>query len=207
MHVRRCRPNRGKGRARPDTLKGGFRLRAAAAFEHAPGTKGGGEPCRNLRIFRVEGENGLGDEIVAEAVSSIELGGVALRECADQRAHAVRIGERKRWGGQSDRLHVYRAYAACGMVAWSDKPDLSTTSASAEHSAYRNRQRACWRSRHILQKRQSSERRHDGPSCCRLRHIAETRRDSACRFACCRQEIERDIPQGTAPGAGGIRAE
>src|SRR6266568_6365147 len=79
-----------------DPPKGGFCLRPAAAFEHAPAAKGSGKPCRNLRIFRVEGENGFGDEIVAETVRPTELCRVALRECADQRTDTIWIGERER---------------------------------------------------------------------------------------------------------------
>ena len=46
-------------------------------------------------FFGVERQHGVGEEIVAGAVGAVELGRVRLRERADQRADAVRIGERE----------------------------------------------------------------------------------------------------------------
>ena len=197
MRVRRCRPDRGKGRAlRLDALKGGFRLRAAAAFERAPGAKGGGEPCRNLRIFRVEGEHGLGDEIVAEAVSSIELGRVALRECADQaRAHGSDWRAKTRGGAVSPR--TLSSVSAAGL-----RPGAKTTCrppARPTHSACRNRQERA--GARVHRAATMSRARPCGRSCCRLSRIADDARAMICRFARRRKQIERDIPQGPPPGA------
>ena len=51
------------------------------------------ETCRNLRIFLVESEHGVSDEIVAGPVGAVELCGIALREGSDERANPVGIGK------------------------------------------------------------------------------------------------------------------
>src|ERR1700690_4541005 len=72
-----------------DALQRGLRLVAAALLQRAPAAERGGEPRRQLRIFRVEREHVVGGEKGAGAVGAVELGGVCLREGADQRAAAV----------------------------------------------------------------------------------------------------------------------
>ena len=54
-----------------------FCLGAAAFFERAPGTEGGRQPCGQLRVFLIQGEHGIGNKIIAGAIDTIELGGIA----------------------------------------------------------------------------------------------------------------------------------
>ena len=70
------------------------RARAAPARARARSERGD-QPRRDLRVLRVEREHRVGEEVVAGAVGAVELGLVRLREGADQRAHAVGIGERE----------------------------------------------------------------------------------------------------------------
>ena len=49
----------------------------------------------HLRVGRVQCQHMFGNEFVASAVGAVELGLIALRECTDQRADAVRVGERE----------------------------------------------------------------------------------------------------------------
>src|SRR6476660_15142 len=85
----------GKARRSLDTRKSGFCFHLTAGFQHPPTAKGRRQSGRNLRIFLIEGKHSVRDEVVTQPVSPVELGGIPLRERADQRAHAVWIGGRK----------------------------------------------------------------------------------------------------------------
>src|SRR5215831_3139800 len=91
----------GEFETRHDALQGRLRLGAAARLKGAPAPEGSGHPRGYLRVFSVEREDGIGNEIIAGAVWTVELGRIAVRKSADQRADPVGVGHRKgRMAGQ-----------------------------------------------------------------------------------------------------------
>ena len=55
-----------------------------SAFERAPAAERSQQACGDLRIFRSSAQHVVGNEFVAGAIGAVELGRVALRECADR---------------------------------------------------------------------------------------------------------------------------
>src|SRR5690606_29576040 len=64
-------------------------------FQRAPGAEGDGQPRRDLRVFLLYAQDGLGHEAIAFPIGPMEAGLIVRRECTDERAYAVRIGERE----------------------------------------------------------------------------------------------------------------
>src|ERR1700736_560618 len=65
-----------------------LRQSSPSRFQHAPALERGKKPRRQLRIFGVERQHNINDELVARAVGTVELFLVAKREGMDQGAHA-----------------------------------------------------------------------------------------------------------------------
>ena len=86
-------------------------LRAPRLAEPPPQVERAGDRRRELRIDRVERAHLFGGERVAGGVGSVEARKVAQRECADQRAHAVRIAR------VEARVREERAHDAKRVVA------------------------------------------------------------------------------------------
>src|ERR1700726_2389716 len=93
--VRRLLPERAAhdvGGVAREVLRGGDAAQrrlgagAPARLERAPALEGGEEARGDLRVFRIERERRLGEEVVAGAVRPVELGLVGMREGADERA-------------------------------------------------------------------------------------------------------------------------
>src|SRR5689334_6571493 len=97
-----------------DTLQCRLGAGAAAAFQHAPALERGGHPRSDLRIVRIEREDAVGHELVAGTVRPVELGGIALRESADQRAHAIGVAHRK--AGWPVRVRTRSSVAGSGVI-------------------------------------------------------------------------------------------
>src|SRR6266567_8423649 len=76
-----------------DAAQGRFGAGAPARLERAPALERGEEARGDLRVFPIERERGLGEEVVAGPVRPVELGLVELREGADERAQPVGVGK------------------------------------------------------------------------------------------------------------------
>ena len=128
------------------------------------------------------------------------MGGIALRKCANQRAHPVWIGERKRGMGSQARV----PFRACPAAELSPAAKtICPRRGHPKHSAHRNRPRLA------------------GVPACSCRHrVASAAMRSVILsavvilpvgarnirgFACCRQKIDGDIAQGAASGAFRVR--
>ena len=92
--ARRCRARRATASGCAATRRSAASARPRGVrLEHAPALERGEKPRGDLRILRIEREHGVDQEIVAGAVGAVELRLVRHRERADQRAHAIGIGE------------------------------------------------------------------------------------------------------------------
>ena len=92
----RCRGCRSTGR--PPRRCGAAPPRPCARrsrLQRPPRAEADQQPRRGLRIALVETEHEIGEELVAGAIGAVELGLVGAGEGADQRADAVRIGQRE----------------------------------------------------------------------------------------------------------------
>src|SRR6202048_5391841 len=69
---------------------------ATCRCQHAPALEGREQAGCELRVFAVERQNGVGDEVVAGPIGTVEFLVVSERKGMNERPHAVGIGERER---------------------------------------------------------------------------------------------------------------
>ena len=145
-------------------------------------------------LVGVEREHDVGEEVVAGAVGAVELGLVALREGADQRAHAVRDWSSEKAGcAVSARTRVERVGLGDRGLQREPFVDDQRIVAIALVEIVERRLRAPAR-----RAATASPAPPCGRSCCRRRGIARPRADRACSLAGRGQQIEAGVARARA---------